>query len=108
MLHMQPSQKVTLKISIQCNPSNSINITIKILNLSWTQPSPLREGLAGTAWEPSKPKLLLAFLTTTPATFSLSLSLSLSSLSISIKDRTMDNVQNCDSYINIPLSQTYR
>jgi hypothetical protein len=25
-----------------------------------------------------------------------------------IKDRTMDNVQNCDSYINIPLSQTYR
>jgi hypothetical protein len=25
-----------------------------------------------------------------------------------IKDRTMDNVQNCDSYINIPWSQTYR
>jgi hypothetical protein len=25
-----------------------------------------------------------------------------------IKDRTMDNVQNCDSYINIPSSQTYR
>jgi hypothetical protein len=30
------------------------------------------------------------------------------SLSLSkIKDRTMDNVQNCDSYINIPSSQTY-
>jgi hypothetical protein len=26
----------------------------------------------------------------------------------SIKDRTMDNVQNCDSYINIPSPQTYR
>jgi hypothetical protein len=26
----------------------------------------------------------------------------------SIKDRTMDNVQNCDSYINMPSSQTYR
>jgi hypothetical protein len=25
-----------------------------------------------------------------------------------IKDRTMDNIQNCDSYINIPSSQTYR
>jgi hypothetical protein len=25
-----------------------------------------------------------------------------------IKDRTMDNVQNCDSYINISSSQTYR
>jgi hypothetical protein len=25
-----------------------------------------------------------------------------------IKDRTMDNVQNCDSYINITSSQTYR
>jgi hypothetical protein len=25
-----------------------------------------------------------------------------------IKDRMMDNVQNCDSYINIPSSQTYR
>jgi hypothetical protein len=25
-----------------------------------------------------------------------------------IKDRTMDNVQNCDSYINIPSSQPYR
>jgi hypothetical protein len=25
-----------------------------------------------------------------------------------IKDRTMDNVQNCDSYINILSSQTYR
>jgi hypothetical protein len=24
------------------------------------------------------------------------------------EDRTMDNVQNCDSYINIPSSQTYR
>jgi hypothetical protein len=24
-----------------------------------------------------------------------------------IKDRTMDNVQNCDSYINIPSPQTY-
>jgi hypothetical protein len=24
-----------------------------------------------------------------------------------VKDRTMDNVQNCDSYINIPSSQTY-
>jgi hypothetical protein len=25
-----------------------------------------------------------------------------------IKDWTMDNIQNCDSYINIPSSQTYR
>jgi hypothetical protein len=25
-----------------------------------------------------------------------------------IKDRTMDNVQNCGSYINIPSSQTFR
>jgi hypothetical protein len=24
------------------------------------------------------------------------------------EDRTMDNVQNCDTYINIPSSQTYR
>jgi hypothetical protein len=24
-----------------------------------------------------------------------------------IKDRTLDNAQNCDSYINIPSSQTY-
>jgi hypothetical protein len=23
-----------------------------------------------------------------------------------MKDRTMDDVQNCDSYVNIPLSQT--
>jgi hypothetical protein len=29
-------------------------------------------------------------------------------LSFKIEDKTMDNVQNCDSYINIPLSQTYR
>jgi hypothetical protein len=25
-----------------------------------------------------------------------------------MKDRTMESVQNCDSYINIPLLQTYR
>jgi hypothetical protein len=25
-----------------------------------------------------------------------------------IKDRTIGNVQNCDSHINIPSSQTYR
>jgi hypothetical protein len=25
-----------------------------------------------------------------------------------IKNRTMDDIQNCDSYINISLSQTYR
>jgi hypothetical protein len=25
-----------------------------------------------------------------------------------MKDRTMDNVQDCASYINIPSSQTYR
>jgi hypothetical protein len=25
-----------------------------------------------------------------------------------MKDRTIDNVQNCDSHINLPLSQTYR
>jgi hypothetical protein len=25
-----------------------------------------------------------------------------------MKDRTVDNVQNCDSYINIPYSQSYR
>jgi hypothetical protein len=25
-----------------------------------------------------------------------------------LEDRTMDNVQNCDSYINTPSSQTYR
>jgi hypothetical protein len=25
-----------------------------------------------------------------------------------IKDRMMDNVQNCDSYIYLPLSQTYK
>jgi hypothetical protein len=24
-----------------------------------------------------------------------------------IKDRTLDNVQNCDGYINIPSSETY-
>jgi hypothetical protein len=29
------------------------------------------------------------------------------SILIEIKDRTMDGVQNCDSYINIPSSQTY-
>jgi hypothetical protein len=27
---------------------------------------------------------------------------------LQVKDRTMDNVRNCDSYINIPSSQTYR
>jgi hypothetical protein len=37
-------------------------------------------------------------------TMRLSLSLSLSV----IKDRTMDNVQNCDSYIDKQSSQTYR
>jgi hypothetical protein len=25
-----------------------------------------------------------------------------------IRERMVDNVQNCDSYINIPLSQTFR
>jgi hypothetical protein len=25
-----------------------------------------------------------------------------------IKNKTLDNVQNCDSYINIPSSQTYK
>jgi hypothetical protein len=30
------------------------------------------------------------------------------SLCLRTKDRTMDSVQNCDSYINIPSSQTYR
>jgi hypothetical protein len=29
-------------------------------------------------------------------------------LSFEIKYITMDNVQNCDRYINIPLSQTFR
>jgi hypothetical protein len=27
---------------------------------------------------------------------------------LQLDDRTMDNVQNCDSYINIPSSETYR
>jgi hypothetical protein len=42
---------------------------------------------------------IVVSLTTTPLTFSLSLS---------IKDRTMDNAQNCGSYVNIPSAQTYR
>jgi hypothetical protein len=25
-----------------------------------------------------------------------------------IEDRTMDNIQNCDGYINVPSPQTYR
>jgi hypothetical protein len=29
-------------------------------------------------------------------------------MSFKIKGRMMDNVKNCDSYINIPSSQTYR
>jgi hypothetical protein len=33
---------------------------------------------------------------------------SLRNVAFEIEDRTMDNVQNCDSYINIPSSQTYR
>jgi hypothetical protein len=32
----------------------------------------------------------------------------LEKLLFKIKERTMDNVQNCDGYVNIPLSQTYR
>jgi hypothetical protein len=27
---------------------------------------------------------------------------------IRVEDRTMDNLQNCDSFINMPSSQTYR
>jgi hypothetical protein len=33
---------------------------------------------------------------------------SLRNVVFQIKDRMMDNVQNCDNYINIPASQTYR
>jgi hypothetical protein len=33
---------------------------------------------------------------------------SLRNVMFEIEDRTMDNVQNCDSYINIPSSHTYK
>jgi hypothetical protein len=80
-----------------------------LLKQNWTNPLP--EGLAGTAWEPSKlpnyvsitpPSKTVVPLTTPLPNFFFS------SPHFHNQVRTMDNVQNCDSYINIPSSQTHR